>query len=57
MRHIYSLSRASFSTRPASKIGSHAVEQRKSLTPITRLSHVRLDLAKVLSENNLPLVR
>ena len=33
------------------------MEQRKAINPATRLSHVRLDLANVLSESNLPLVR
>ena len=49
------LSRAAFSTK--SDTAKTASDKIKTINPITKLSHVKLDLGKVLSENNLPLIR
>ena len=50
--------RAPFSTKtPKAELTAGALESWKSIHPITKLAHVKLDLGRVLSENNLPLVR
>jgi hypothetical protein len=47
-----------FSTKVnASKAAPTEQIHRKAITAITKLSHVRLDLPKVTSDNILPLVR
>ena len=51
-------SRAAFSTKSVKADASkQASDNIKTINPITKLSHVKLDLSRVLSENNLPLIR